>query len=165
MLKERLQDSSPRLDIQMWMVYIYQHMAKNNNNFNSYLQKIKDTPMSRFNLPIPKKEELLSEALIEGHKLLAAEEKSQASKIYNTVKKEADGHKLKDDKKNLENKLAETSSNPYIRARREVLKKMSTAELDAIAKMEKGEIPKDSWYDRFVHKIAELGDQYSNQKL
>lgn len=119
------------------------------NNFKTYLNEIKSTPMSRFNLPIPTHEESLQEILKEGDKLLGEEKKLSASAP------------AKDERTQLESKLASTSSNPYVRAREEILKKMSPAEITTIRNMESGKEPKTQWYDRFVSKIADLGDKYS----
>src|ERR1035438_5990956 len=106
-------------------------MAKSDssNTFGDFSKKIKLFPDSMNLKPVNQSlsfDECLSKALQEGYALLAAEEK-------NSVK--------------LENKLGETSKNAYVRARSEVLNKMSPAARAVIEKMERGDLTKDTRWD------------------
>jgi hypothetical protein len=118
--------------------------------YQAYLDEIKLTKMSRANLRPLDHEETIIEAVAEGMKLLQ-EEPPKASP-----------EKPKpDDTKKLESKLASTSDNPYIRARIQILNKMSDAARDVIEKMEKGETKKDRRYDEFLKAVGILGDKFS----
>ncbi len=119
--------------------------------YQEYLDKIKLTPMSRFNLPQPDHEETLGELVAEGRKLLG--EADPKPTVKKTIKA--------DDKKKLESKLASTSDNPYIRARIQILNKMDALARGVIEKMEKGELPRDRRYEEFTKAVTTLGDQLS----
>jgi len=128
------------------------------NNFDDYTDKLKKVKLdpSRKNLaPVSQDisfEELTAQAIKEGFAMLAAEDK-KASK-----------HSVKPTSPNiLENALGEMSTNPYIRARIEVLKKMTPAARSEIEKMEAGTLDKDHRYDTFVSIVSALGDELSNQ--
>ena len=114
--------------------------------------------MSRFNLPKPDHEESLTELVKEGHRLLAAEEKK---KNPCPPVPTAPVPPKKDDTKRLESNLASTSTNPYVRARIQILNKMTALARGVIEKMEKGELPKDRRYDEFAKTVMNLGDKLS----
>src|ERR1035438_3310978 len=126
-------------------------MAKSDssNTFGDFSKKIKLSP-DRMNLkPVNQSlsfDECLSKALQEGYALLAAEEK-------NSVKTAPNPNSVK-----LENKLGETSKNAYVRARSEVLNKMSPAARAVIEKMERGDLTKDTRWDTFCKAATILGD-------
>ncbi len=123
-------------------------------SYQEYLDAVKLTPMSRFNLPQPDHEENPGELVAQGNKILEEEEEEK--------KKTPAKRSKPDDTKKLESKLASTSDNPYIRARTQVLNKMSESARTIIEKMEKGELEKDTRYDTFVKSVRILGDQLSN---
>ena len=129
-------------------------MAKSDssNTFGDFSKKIKLSP-DRMNLkPVSQSlsfDECLSKALQEGYALLAAEEK-------NSVKTAPNPNSVK-----LENKLGETSKNAYVRARSEVLNKMSPAARAVIEKMERGDLTKDTRWDTFCKAVTILGDSLS----
>ena len=129
-------------------------MAKSDssNTFGDFSKKIKLSP-DRMNLkPVNQSlsfDECLSKALQEGYALLAAEEK-------NSVKTAPNPNSVK-----LENKLGETSKNAYVRARSEVLNKMSPAARAVIEKMERGDLTKDTRWDTFCKAVTILGDSLS----
>jgi hypothetical protein len=117
-------------------------------NYEDYLNQVKLTKMSRLNLPVPDHEESLAELVAEGYRLLAENEKKNEKKI-------------KDETKRLERKLGSTSNNPYIKARVEILNKMTETARGVIEKMENGKLPKDPRYDTFVKAVRIRGDQLS----
>lgn len=103
---------------------------------------------SRYNLPQPDHEETLEELVAQGFKLLAADEAAK--------------HPPVKEKKRLETKLEETSPNPYIRARCQILAAMSTERRKVIEKMESGQLLKDYVYEDFVKEVMKQGDILSN---
>jgi parvulin-like peptidyl-prolyl isomerase len=135
-------------------------MAKNDNNppFDDYSKKLKKVKLSpdRQNLkPVDPKltfEQYLSQCIQEGNALLAAEEKTPKNSVKapGSVKPSV-----------LEDALSKMSSNPYIKARAQVLKKMSPDARSVIEKMEKGELTKDTRWDTFSKAVALLGDKLS----
>lgn len=125
--------------------------------YEEYLNAVKLTPMSRFNLPTPMHEETLSELVVAGYKILEAEAKAKGG-IPPVPTKPVPP---KDDMKRLESQMASTSDNPYIKARIQILNKMTPIARGIIEKMEKGELPKDSRYDSFAQAVANLGDKFS----
>lgn len=127
-------------------------MAKKSDSFEDYVTKLQQVKLSdglysRKNLPQPDHEETIAELVAEGERLIAEEEKLK---------------KPKDESKRLDSTLSSTSLNPYVRARHEVLTKMSDIQKKIIEKMEKGELEKDSRYDTFCKQVATRGDQLSN---
>ena len=126
---------------------------KTNNNYDEYMEKIK-LPPSRRNLKMWTEDEAeitqanLNKWIKEGDALL--------------IKEKATKYHTKDDSRKLESELGTTSSNPYIRARMEILRKMSKDRLRVIEKMEDGSLPKDRRYDEFVKEVAKLGDKMTS---
>jgi len=135
--------------------------TKNEDNFKKNLKKI-----GRFDLPAPSKDnkteaEMIAEALIEGNKMLEAEEKEKIKKSPKLVVS---------DVKPLDMALGLKSPNPYIRARAQILQKwMKDPHLQwkarEVEKMENGTNPKNQFYDEFVILQAELGDKLSDEKI
>jgi len=123
-------------------------------SYEDYLNSVKLTKMSRFKLPTPNHEESLMELVAEGYKLLAEDEKKSAAKGKKPNKK--------DDTKQLEKKLASTSTNSYVRARIEILNKMGEIARGVIEKMESGKMEKDNRYDTFCKAVQIRGDQLSD---
>ena len=131
-------------------------MAKSdpNNTFGDFSKKIKLDPSRRNLKPVDPAltfEQYLAQAIKEGNALLEAEAKTSS------VTKENSG-------KNppiLEDALAKMSDNPYVKARVQVLQKMTPLARSVIEKMEKGEIPKDTRWDTFSKAITALGDKLS----
>lgn len=136
-------------------------MAKNDssNTFGDFSNKIKLTP-DRMNLkPVNSKlsfEQYLMIAIKEGHALLDEEAKNAPK---DSVTKPTTPDSVK-----LENKLGEVSKNPYVRARIEILNKLSPEARTVIEKMEKNEIERDLRYERFCKAIQIKGDQLSGNK-
>ena len=133
-------------------------MAKSDpsNTFGDFSKKIKLDP-SRQNLkPVDPNwsfEKHLSYALQEGYALLE-EDAKKAPKASVTAP-------LKSDSVNLENKLGETSTNAYVRARSEILNKMKPESRAIIEKMSADEIQKDARWDTFCKAVTIRGDQLS----
>lgn len=136
-------------------------MSKTNkDNFKDNVQN-----MSRKNLPIPSNSlkseaDMITEALIEGNKILEDEEKVKKSAKKLTV----------DDVNPLDIALGLKSPNPYVRARNQILQKwMKDPSLQwkarEIEKMENGTNPKNQFYDEFILVVAELGDKLSDEKV
>ena len=134
-------------------------MAKSDpsNTFGDFSKKIKLDP-SRQNLkpidPSLSFEQYLAIAIKEGEALLAAEEKTKAK---GSVKPEP----FKQASPALEDALAKMSDNPYIRARTEILRKMTPEARSVIEQMEKGTKAKDTRYDTFCKAVTIRGDQLS----
>lgn len=135
---------------------------KSGDTFEEYAKKLAAVKLdinSRLNLqPISDEEAIVNDKNIaklvaEGNALLAEEEKRKEKKP---------AAPLKDESKKLETKLATTSSNPYVRARMEVLQKMAEDKRAIIEKMEKGSLPKDSRYEEFCKQVRIRGDQLSD---
>ena len=133
-------------------------MAKSDssNTFGDFSKKIKLSP-DRMNLkPVSQSlsfDECLSKALREGYQLLEEEAKNPPK---DSVKPAPNPNSVK-----LENKLGETSKNAYVRARSEVLNKMSPAARAVIEKMERGDLTKDTRWDTFCKAATILGDSLS----
>ena len=108
-------------------------------------KKNKSEYVSRYNLPQPKHEETLAELLAEGFKLLTADKPIAP----------------KNEAKNLNSTLTETSKNPYVRARSEILNKMTPEHRTYIEKMERGEKEKNNFFDNFQSEVIKLGDKLS----
>ena len=129
----------------------------NNSTFGDFSKKIKLDP-SRQNLkPDPPGwtfEEKLTHALVDGLKALEAEEKAKKSVKTPSIPSQSESVRL-------ENKLGETSTNVYARARTAVLNKLKPEAKLAIEKMERNEIPKDSRWDTFCKAVTKLGDDFS----
>lgn len=132
-------------------------MAKSDssNTFGDFSKKIKLDP-SRKNLPPVDQnltfEQHLAQAIKEGNELLALDYKAPANKPKTPAKTSPA----------LEEALAKMSDNPYIRARTEILKKMTPEARSVIEKMEKGELKKDTRYDTFCKAVTIKGDQLSS---
>lgn len=129
-------------------------MAKKTNNFEPYEDKLKKVKLndglySRKNLPISDHEETIAELIKEGQRLIEEEEKLRKQSIIIETKQ-------------LESKLGSLSTNPYIRARCNILSRMSKDKLKLIEDMEKGTVPKDHRYDAFAKEVATLGDKLSS---
>ena len=129
----------------------------NNSTFGDFSKKINLDP-SRQNLkPVDPKlsfEQYLEIAIKEGHALLVAEEKNSVKKPQPT----------KQPSPALEDALGKMSDNVYIRARTQILLKMSSEARSVIEKMENGTLPKDSRYDTFCKAVTIKGDQLSGNK-
>ena len=70
----------------------------------------------------------------------------------------------KDETKKLEVALGESSDNPYIKARTQILKKMNQWQQAEIARMEKDGDINNRHYDAFVRHVREKGDELSSKK-
>ncbi len=97
-------------------------------------------------------DEYLMICVKEGMLMLEAEEKEKAALV-----------KPPEPQKTLDDKLGETSTNPYIKARSQILQKMTAKARSVIDQMENGSLDKDRRYDKFVEAVAALGDKLSSQ--
>ena len=135
-------------------------MAKSDpsSTFGDFSKKIKLDP-SRQNLkPVDQSltfEQYLTIAIKEGNALLDAEAKVKPAQKASVTAP------LKSDSVNLENKLGETSTNAYVRARSEILNKMKPESRAIIEKMSADEIKKDARWDTFCKAVTIRGDQLS----
>lgn len=132
------------------------------DNFDEYqkkLDKINLSKDSRYNLPQPDHQETLAELIAEGFRLLAEEEKEKKTKSP-VSSQDILGHTPKS---SLEDKLGSMSDNPYIRARCEILKKMSAIARNEIEKMEKNGNINNRLYNDFVKNVRIRGDQLAEQ--
>lgn len=136
-------------------------MAKIDNNSpfgdGSYLNKLKKVKLdpTRQNLkPLPEGlsiEQIITQLVKEGNELLEAEAKTKPS-VKSTPESKAA----------LEDALGKMSDNPYIRARVQLLRKMTPEARSVIEKMEKGTLAKDHRYDDFCNMVTRLGDKLSS---
>ena len=131
------------------------------DGFEDFANKIKkvNLPESRKNLkPVDQSlsfEEHLMQAVAEGIRMLALEEKiEKLQPKSNPIAKT-------DSPSKLEDKLGEINKNAYVRAQVEVLKKMSPEARAVIEKMENGKLTKDHRYDIFCRAVTKLGDDFS----
>ena len=136
-------------------------MAKSDpsNTFGDFSEKIKLSPDRKNLTPVNPKlsfEQDLMIAIKEGYALLDAEAKDSVTK-GNSVKRP--------DSVKLENKLGEISTNAYVQARSEILKKMNPEARAIIEKMSLGEKEKDTRWDTFCKAVQIKGDQISNNNL
>lgn len=128
-------------------------MTSNFDDYESKLKKVKLDP-SRKNLkPDPAHwtfEEQLAHALADGLKMLEAEEKAKPKPAAPSPV--------------LEDALGKMSANPYIRARTQLLIRMTPTTRSVIEKMEKGLLDKDHRYDTFVKQVAKFGDKLDDEQ-
>ena len=131
-------------------------MTKAEENLIKYLEQIQARGFDKSN-SIQKKQPnlniLMRQLANEGDALIKEEEEAKGIPKV-----------LKDDKKELEDTLAASSKNPYIRARLEVIGKLSP---DARKRLEQIESSKDvnarntRAYNDFIKIISNLGDKLS----
>lgn len=125
------------------------------SNYDEYMEKLKKVKLdpSRKNLkPVDASltfDQYLVQCIKEGNELLEAETKKSS------VKPPPSNPKV------LEDALGKMSDNPYVRARIQVLKRMSADARSVIEKMEKGDLTKDSRYETFCKAVSILGDKLS----
>ena len=104
-------------------------------------------------------EQYLIVALKEGYALLEAESKTPPKC---SVKKPLDpALKPVNLNSKVQDALAKTSTNPYVKARIEIMEKLTAKARAAVEGMEDGSIPKDKNYQRFIEQVMDLGDKYS----
>lgn len=109
---------------------------------------------SRQNLkPRPKgltEQEYFMVALAEGHALIAVDEKnpSVTPASAKAISK-------------LQNALTKLSTNPYVKARAQLLEKMHPTLRSVIERQELGKAPSDARYEKFLKDITDLGDKLS----
>lgn len=132
-------------------------MAKsdNNNTFGDFSKKVKLDPTRQNLKPVDPKltfDQYLRIAIREGNELLDAEKKN-STKTPSVTKPSL----------TLENALAALSTNPYIKARAEILKELSPLTRTAIEQMEKNEIPKDARWNSFCQAVQVRGDKISSK--
>jgi hypothetical protein len=120
--------------------------TKNDTNFWEFLKS-----NGRNHLPAPDHQETLDELIAEGDRLLKLDEKKTTPPAPKPTVKKPDPI--------ISN--APLSKNPYVRARTKVLMAMPEGERKVIEKMEKGELPQDSRYERYVKAIMTEGDKFS----
>jgi hypothetical protein len=132
-------------------------MAKSDNSapFGDFSKRMKLSPDRQNLKPVDPKltpEQYLMIAIKEGNALLNAEAKNSE----NSVKTPS-----KPDSVKLANKLGEMSTNAYVRARTEILNRMTPESRRIIEKMERGELTKDKRYDMFCKAVTIKGDELS----
>lgn len=123
----------------------------NDDNFEEYKERLEGHNRGELTPPPANLTlgELMSHLAMEGEKLLAAEPKKVKAK--------------KDDTKKLEKTLAISSKNPYIRARVQILEKMSKWKREEIHQMEQSGNINNRFYEDFVHEVTLLGNKLANQ--
>ena len=119
-------------------------------------------PVKRTIKPRPKglsEAQYFALALKEGHAMLDAEEKAQAVAAAKKTPKPS----VTPSPSKVQDALAKTSTNPYLRARATLLDQMLPSYRLVIEKMENGTLTKDTRYDSFVREVTELGDKISSK--
>lgn len=131
--------------------------TENDENFKKYQERMirlqEENLVPPPELPI---DQLISYLAAEGTKLLEAEEKAKKPIIKPKAKV--------DDITKLNNALAASSKNPYVRARAIVLEKMPELRRKELAEMEKTGNINNTKYKEFVAEVTKVGDGLSNQK-
>lgn len=137
-------------------------MSKDLNTFGDFSKKVK-LPKDRQNLkPVNQKwtfDQHLSHALQEGYAILEAE---GSGSVKTSLNFRPSKH-VSETPQKLQDALAKVSTNPYIRARVEILNKMTPLARSVIEKMENNTLPKDHRYDTFCKAVTIKGDQISSK--
>lgn len=122
----------------------------NEENYKRYLERLAEMQKTGDLTPSPDLplNELMGHLAAEGEKLLKSEEKTKP---------------VVDESKKLDMALGLSSKNPYIRARVMVLQKMPKWKRNEIHDMERTRNINNPHYEEFVHEVAILGDNLSNQ--
>lgn len=123
------------------------------HDYEKKLNKVNLAKLGRLGLKPTVKEQPLMDAVSEGYLLLAADEKKGT--LPATVKL--------DETKRLNNTLGSTSSNPFIRARIQILNKMSPFDRHEIERMEKTHDLNNRFYEDFVHRVRVLGEEFQEK--
>jgi hypothetical protein len=118
------------------------------NNYQKYILQ-----QGYNKLPIPDHEETIAELVAEGERLLALEEKAKKPEVK--VVAEA-----VDESERLDSVMASKSTNPYVQARAEVLKKLSPSLRKKIEDMEKSGDRDNTIYKDFCSKVSEYADKH-----
>ena len=116
-------------------------MAKSSSdltNYQRYLNNLKSRGYE--NLQLPDHQETIDELIAEGNRLLEEDEKK--NKISPRVKKSAS-----------------PSSNPYVRARNQILSEMDPEKRKLIERLEKEGNKNCAQYNDFIEQIRKLGDK------
>lgn len=128
-------------------------MSKTNSNpYNDFMAEIAKTKgkhLSRFGLPRTAGIQSFDELIADGNKILEEEQKLQNPCQEIPIK-------------NKPSTLDTHSTNPYVKARNDILNEMTPEKRNVILKMENGQLEKDSRYENFCNDIRKLGDKLSN---
>ena len=123
-------------------------MAKSDAKSNRYLQSVKERGYE--NLPVPDHEQTMMELCAEGEKLLTEEEKKSPISP-------------KPESKRLNDALAASAVNPYIRARLKILNGLPPEKRTQIEEMENKGKTDNAFYKKFVKMCSDLGDKLSEK--
>ena len=132
-------------------------MPKAKDNFEKYRAHLKErgydklTPMA---VEPPDLNMLMKKLAMEGNLLLEQDDLAKIKKPTSNT----------DSPKVLENALGDISKNPYVRARIQVLKDLSTERRERIEKMEKTGNIDNSIYAEFIKMCRILGDRFSDKE-
>lgn len=124
-------------------------MKQTDENFEKYQRRLEELKGQL--VPTPPSlhgEKLMAWLAAEGEKLLTAEQKN--APVTPAI--------VKDERPKLDATLALSSTNPYVRARVQVLQKMPETKRNEIEKMEKTGNINNRTYEAFVHQVTVLGD-------
>lgn len=114
------------------------------NNTNENLRRYKDYLKKLGPLDNPKRQPTISELVAEGERLLKEEALQFKSQVIS--------------KEKLETKIETLSSNPYVKARIEILNKMTPFHRREIEVMEKEGNINNRFYEEFCHNVRLLAD-------
>ncbi len=114
--------------------------SRNSENFEEYLKKIQGSKT-------PVKPQTIPEIIAEGNKIIESE---TVPTTENSSEK----------KKTVKPVLNE--SNPYVKARNEILKSMPSWRSREVLEMEKTDNKNNRYYEEFVVNVTTLGNKYSN---
>jgi hypothetical protein len=131
-------------------------MSKTEENFKKYQAMIVSRGYDKLipdkNLPTDLND-LCRKLAMEGQELLDREELTKCNKSLPITSTPS---------KNLENALASKDTNPYVRARGQVLKDLPKDRRERIEEMEKSGKIDNGIYQEFIRMVRILGDQFSN---
>jgi hypothetical protein len=131
-------------------------MAKSDAKGDRYLQSVKERGYENLKctaaeLTAKTPEELIRVLCAEGAELLDAEVKAKTPPVP------------PNENKRLQDALAASTKNPYVRARLKILNDLPKERRDSIEAMEKNGKTDNPTYKEFVQMIMKLGDKFSEK--
>jgi DNA-binding FadR family transcriptional regulator len=141
------------------MIHTYPHMAKSDAMGERYLQSVKErgyenlkctvAELTAAKLTAKTPEALIRVLCAEGAEIIAAEEKAKTPPVPPS------------ENKRLQDALAASTKNPYVRARLKILNDLTKDRRDQIEGMEKNGKTNNPTYEQFIKMVTKLGDDFS----
>lgn len=139
--------------------------APENDEYKEKLERVYLNRLSRCtsNMPMPgplmTPRQIVLQAIIEGYRILDMEAAYEAQqKIKGKPEPKAQKPEL------LETKLGSMSPNPFVRARVQILNKMSDFHRNEIERMEKDGNTDNRVYNEFAHQCRILGEEFEKKQ-